>query len=158
MKLVDNSQTTGCLQPGCTLPRHTPRLSSRQIPRGACRSRARANRRGKPCGDSALYGEQHKVLLPAGGVPFKPMGDFDGWSSSVGARITTPGFGRPYYGTFSTRRVHFQQQGENKFVMYERLCEELWFKVLKVCCRWYLSAMLEAFVYQKHRPRTLSQY
>ena len=30
--------------------------------------------------------------------------------------------------------------------MYERLCEELWFKVLKVCCRWYRSAMLEAFV------------
>ena len=28
-------------------------------------------------------------------------------------------------------------QGENKFVMDERLCEELWFKVLKVCCRWY---------------------
>jgi hypothetical protein len=38
-------------------------------------------------------------------------------------------------------------QGENKFVMYERLCEELWFKVLKLCCRWYLSAMLEAFVF-----------
>ncbi len=38
-------------------------------------------------------------------------------------------------------------QGENKFVMYERLCEELWFKVLKLCCRWYLSNMLEAFVF-----------
>ncbi len=41
-------------------------------------------------------------------------------------------------------------QGENKFVMYERLCEELWFKVLKLCCRWchlLVSAMLEAFVF-----------
>ncbi len=38
-------------------------------------------------------------------------------------------------------------QGKNKFVMYERLCEELWFKVLKLCCRWHLSAMLEAFVF-----------
>jgi hypothetical protein len=34
-------------------------------------------------------------------------------------------------------------QGENKFVIYERLCEELWFKVLKLCCRWHLSTMLE---------------
>jgi hypothetical protein len=31
--------------------------------------------------------------------------------------------------------------------MDERLCEELWFKVLKVCYRWNLSAMLEAFVF-----------
>ncbi len=38
-------------------------------------------------------------------------------------------------------------QGENKFVMYEGLCEELWFKVLKLCCRWHLSAMLEASVF-----------
>jgi hypothetical protein len=28
-------------------------------------------------------------------------------------------------------------------VIYERLCEELWFKVLKLCCRWHLSTMLE---------------
>ena len=52
--------------------------------------------------------------------------------------------------------------GENKFVMYERLCEELWFKVLKLCCRWYLSAMLEAFMFivldsfARAEPRTSS--
>jgi len=37
-------------------------------------------------------------------------------------------------------------QGENKFVMCGRLCKELWFKVLELCCRWHVSTVLEAFV------------
>jgi len=38
-------------------------------------------------------------------------------------------------------------QGENEFVTCERLCEELWFQVLKLCCRCHLSTVLEAFVF-----------
>jgi hypothetical protein len=38
-------------------------------------------------------------------------------------------------------------QGENKFVMCERLCDELWFEILKLCCRWHLSTVLEMFVF-----------
>jgi hypothetical protein len=38
-------------------------------------------------------------------------------------------------------------QGENKFVMCERLCDELLFKILKLSCGWHLSAVLETFVF-----------